>query len=99
MQRPLFLGWQSWLAGFPLEFGEVCLRVAAEAGAQGSRLAPRFEPAAEVVPALSIDVAEVAGGGRVQPGRGGRDHPHLAAQDKGRGGHLAACGAPLVVAL
>jgi capsular polysaccharide transport system ATP-binding protein len=45
-----FLGWQSWLAGFPLEFGEVCLGIAPKAGAQGSRLAPRVQPVPEVGP-------------------------------------------------
>src|SRR3954453_9223070 len=44
-RRPLFLGQQSWLAGLPLQFGQVSLGVAAEAGAQGSRQAARFQPA------------------------------------------------------
>src|SRR3954469_8342090 len=51
------LGRQSWLAGFPLQLGEVSLGVAPEAGAQGSRQAARFQPAAEVAPVLSIDAA------------------------------------------
>ncbi len=78
------LGRQSWLAGFLLQFGEVGFGVAPEAGAQGSRQAPRLQPAAEISPALPVDATELTGGGRVQP-RGRRcDHPDLAAQHGGR---------------
>ena len=48
---------------------------------------------------MLVDAAELAGGGRVQPGRGGRDHPDLTTQDDGRRGRLASRGAALVVAL
>ena len=65
---------QSWLAGFPLQAGEIGYWVTPEAGAQGPRQAPLFQPAAEIAPALSIDATELTGGGWPEPRCGSRDH-------------------------
>jgi PAS domain S-box-containing protein len=94
-----FLGRQSWLAGLPLQGGEIRLRIASKPGAQGSCLASLIQPLAKIAPSLAADAAQVAGGGRVQPCRGGGDHPNLAARHGGRGGRLAPGRAALVAAL
>jgi hypothetical protein len=41
--RRFFLGRQSWLAGFPFEFGQVGVRVAAEPGAERACMAALVE--------------------------------------------------------
>jgi hypothetical protein len=82
-----------------LQGGEVRLRVASKAGAQGSRSASLVQSLTEFAPSPPADAAQVAGGGRTQPRGGGGDQPHLAAQHRRRRGRLAPGRAPLVVAL
>src|SRR4029450_5211107 len=58
-----FLGWQRWLAGLPLQGGEIGVGITTEAGSQGSRVTPSVEALAEMFPAVLADAAQIAGGG------------------------------------
>jgi hypothetical protein len=78
------LGRQSWLADLLFQGGKVGGGIAPKAGAQGSSVASLVEPRAEIPPAVSADVAEVARVWRLEPCRGGGDQAHLTAQH-GRG--------------
>src|SRR5215210_4861182 len=77
------LGRQNWLARPLLQCGEVGVRVAAEACAQGPGVAPAVEAAAQLRPGVPVDPARLARVGRAQAGRGGGDQAHLAAQHGG----------------
>src|SRR3954471_13228054 len=94
-----FLGRQSWLARLLFQGGQVGIRVAAEAGAQGPGLPPAVETLAECGPSLAADPTQLARGGWAQPRRRGRDQAHLPTEHSGRGGRLAPAGPALVVAL
>jgi hypothetical protein len=83
----------------PLQCGEISAGITTEAGSQGSRTTPSFETLAEIPPAVSADAAQIAGGGRAQPRRRGRDQPHLAAQHRRGRSRPASRRAALVVAL
>src|SRR4051812_22306808 len=93
------LGWQSWLARLLFQGGQVGIRVAAEAGAQGPGMPPALQTLAECGPSLVADPTQLAHGGWAQPRRRGRDQAHLPAEHGGRGGRLAPAGPALVVAL
>src|SRR3954462_1399751 len=93
------LGWQSWLARLLFQGGQVGIRVAAEAGAQGPGLPAVVETLAEFGPSLAADPTQLARGGGAQPRRRGRDQAHLTTQHGGRGGRFAPTGPALVVAL
>src|SRR3954449_597691 len=90
---------QSWLARLLFQGGQVGIRVAAEAGAQGPGLPPAVETLAECGPSLAADPTQLARGGWAQPRRRGRDQAHLPTEHSGRGGRLAPAGPALVVAL
>ena len=62
-------------------------------------MAPLLELFAQFGPVLSIDSSELARRGRVQPRGGRRDEARRAAQHRRRRRHLAARGAPLVIAV
>src|SRR3954463_7653864 len=94
-----FLDRQSWLARLLFQGGQVGIRVAAEAGAQGPGLPPAVETLAECGPSLAADPTQLARGGWAQPRRRGRDQAHLPTEHSGRGGRLAPAGPALVVAL
>src|SRR5918998_1664904 len=96
---PLFLDRQSWLARLLFQGGQVGIRVAAEAGAQGPGMPPVVETLAEFDPSLPADPTQLARGGWAQPRRRGRDQAHLTTEHGGRGGRLAPAGPALVVAL
>src|SRR4051812_24255824 len=96
---PLFLGWQSWLARLLFQGGQVSIRVAAEAGAQGPGMPPALQTLAECGPSLVADPTQLAHAGWAQPRRRGRDQAHLPSEHGGRGGRLAPAGPALVVAL
>src|SRR3954470_3324170 len=93
------LGWQSWLARLLFQGGQVGIRVAAEAGAQGPGMPPALQTLAEFGPSLPADPTQLAHGGWAQPRRRGRDQAHLPSEHGGRGGRLAPAGPALVVAL
>src|SRR3982750_3281649 len=99
MRWPKNLGWQSWLARLLFQGGQVSIRVAAEAGAQGPGLPAVVETLAECGPLLPADPTQLAHGGWAQPRRRGRDQAHLPTEHGGRGGCLAPAGSALVVAL
>src|SRR5437762_2971973 len=80
---------QSWLARLLFQGGQVGIRVAAEAGAQGPGLPPAVETLAEFGPSLAADPTQLAHGGWAQPRRRGRDQAHLPSEHGGRGGRLA----------
>src|SRR3954471_10775690 len=90
---------QSWLGRLLFQGGQVGIRVAAEAGAQGPGLPPAVETLAECGPSLAADPTQLARGGWAQPRRRGRDQAHLPTEHSGRGGRLAPAGPALVVAL
>src|SRR4051794_11847185 len=94
-----FLGWQSWLARLLFQGGQVGIRVAAEAGAQGPGMPPVVKTLAECGPSLPVDPTQLAPSGWAQPRRRGRDQAHLPTEHGGRGGRLAPTGPALVVAL
>jgi hypothetical protein len=94
-----FLGRQSWLAGFLLQFGEIGVGVATKAGAQDACLASLVEALAEFFPSPPIGSAEISAAWRALSGGHGGDQPCLSAQHGGRRGRSAAGGTPLVVAL
>src|SRR4051794_14445885 len=93
------LGRQSWLARLLFQGGQVGIRVAAEAGAQGSGMPPVVETLAECGPSLPADPTQLARGGWAQPRRRGRDQAHLPTEHGGRGGRLAPACPALVIAL
>ena len=72
-----FLDRQSWLARLLFQGGQVGIRVAAEAGAQGPGMPPVVETLAEFDPSLPADPTQLARGGWAQPRRRGCDQAHL----------------------
>src|SRR4051795_4706715 len=90
---------QSWLARLLFQGGQVGIRVAAEAGAQGPGMPPVVKTLAECGPSLPADPTQLAHSGWAQPRRRGRDQAHLPTEHGGRGGRLAPTGPALVVAL
>src|SRR3954463_15305347 len=99
MRWPKKLGRQSWLARLLFQGGQVGIRVAAEAGAQGPGMPPVVKTLAECGPSLPADPTPLAHSGWAQPRRRGRDQAHLPTEHGGRGGRLAPTGPALVVAL
>src|SRR3954453_16488290 len=94
-----FLDRQSWLARLLFQGGQVSIRVAAEAGAQGPGLPPAVETLAEFGPLLAADPTQLAHGGgrsRVAVAAIRRTSPRSTG---GRGGRLAPTGPALVIAL
>ena len=94
------LGRQSLLSeGSLFEVGEVCRRIAAEAGAQDPGVVALFQPTPGFAPFGKIDGREVLGADGGKAGQRGGEDADGAAHDQAWRGNLAAGGAPLMVAL
>ena len=81
------------------EVGEVCRRIAAEAGAQDPGVVALFQAGSGFSPFGKIDGREVLSADRGKAGQRGGEDADGAAHDQAWRGDLAAGGAPLMVAL